>query len=348
MIGAVMDKLRAMQYLVQVVRAGGFAAAARELDVSPPAVTKSIAALERTFGVQLLRRDSRHVSLTADGELFVPICVRTLKDLQDAEETLSATKARASGKLVVGMSSIIAQHCVVPFLAEFSARHPQLNLDLRIVHELTEPNAALSDVLVLIGWLEERRLIAKRVAQTRFLTCASPTYWKSRGLPKEPDDLHKHNCLAYRLPRGLVLDLWKYQRAGQVRDVAVQSRIISSDRDWMLEVALGGGGVVRVVDLTVRKFIEDGLLEPVLQDWEALEAPPIYLLYRRGARSTARARAFTDFIIGLFADLEASRPLGPYAKTDTAPKPAWHRSRRVGSNARLASAKREIMEKATQ
>src|SRR5687767_9102727 len=98
-----MDKLRAIEYLVRVVEAGSFAAAARELDVSPPAVTQLIASLERKLGTQLLQRDSRGVRLTADGELFLPACSAALAELQGAEARLSVNRTRASGKLVVGM-----------------------------------------------------------------------------------------------------------------------------------------------------------------------------------------------------------------------------------------------------
>src|SRR3954469_22900716 len=98
-----MDRLRGMDYLVRVVEAGSFAAAARELDVSPPAVTHMIAALERDLGVRLLRRHSRHLSLTPDGEQFLPACITALGQLRAAEARLSTNRTRASGKLIVGV-----------------------------------------------------------------------------------------------------------------------------------------------------------------------------------------------------------------------------------------------------
>ncbi|MGH8703635.1 MAG: LysR family transcriptional regulator [Burkholderiales bacterium] len=326
-----MDKLRAMEYLVRVVEAGSFAAAARELDVSPPAVTKLIGALERKLGAPLLRRDSRHLSLTRDGEQFLPVCASVLADLRATEARLSANRTRASGKLIVGLPLIVGQHCVAPYLPEFLSRHPGLTLDLRLVKGPKDPLAALVDVLVSIGWPEETDMVAKCIAQTRLVTCASPTYWEAHGLPQDPDELRHHACAAVRLPaESVVLDVWKYRRGGEVRTVAIEPRIVSDNHFWNLEAAVRGVGVVRYVELTARPFVEQGLLQPALEDWEALEPPNIYLMYRRSSRSTARVRAFMDFATELFADLEASQPDTRQTKLRPEPMPAWFRSKWVG------------------
>src|SRR5436853_6903333 len=118
-----MDMLRAMECFVRVVEAGSFSAAARELDVSPPAVTQLIAARERELGVALLRRNSRHFSLTPDGELFLPGCANALAEMHAAVARLSTNQRRVSGKIVVGMARIVGQ-CVAPYLAAFIAGHP--------------------------------------------------------------------------------------------------------------------------------------------------------------------------------------------------------------------------------
>jgi LysR family transcriptional regulator for bpeEF and oprC len=332
-----MDKLHAMEYFVRVVEAGSFAAAARELDVSPPAVTQLIGALERELGAPLLRRDSRHLSLTPDGELFLPACANALAALRAAEARLSVNRTRASGKLIVGIPLIVGQHCVAPFLPEFLSRHPGLALDLRLVRNSQDPLAALVDVLISIGWAEEidMDMVAKCIAQMRLVTCASPAYWESHGLPRDPDELRGYACVAVRLPeQSVVLDLWKYRRGEEERSVAIEPRIVSDNQFWNIEAAVRGFGVVRCLDLTARPLFEQGLLQPVLEDWEALEPPSIYVMYRRGARSSARVRAFVDFVTELFAELEASRPDALQAKLRPGPMPAWRRSKWVGSQAR--------------
>ena len=325
-----MDKLRAIEYLVRVVEAGSFAAAARELDVSPPAVTQLIAALERKLGTQLLQRDSRGVRLTADGEVFIPACSTALAELWGAEARLSVNRTRASGKLVVGMQRRTGQ-AMASFIARFLAAHPGITLDLRVVPNPKAPMAALVDVLIFVGWLEDVDMVAKRVAQTRYVTCASPDYWRAHGMPSDPDELRTHNCLAFRSPWGAVLDVWKYRRGDELRSVALEPSIVSEDLDWAATLAAQGAGVLRLVDLHTQDYFDQGLLQPVLGDWEALEAPPVHVLYRRGSRPTARLRAFVDFTTELFENLDAARPDPGNGKGRPAPMPSWFRTNWVGS-----------------
>ncbi|HUL64004.1 MAG TPA: LysR family transcriptional regulator [Burkholderiaceae bacterium] len=327
-----MDKLRAIEYFVRVVEAGSFAAAARELEVSPPAVTHLIAALERELGVPLLRRGPRHLSLTPDGEQFLPACTTALEELRAGQARLAAHRTRASGKLVVGTQKAFG-HFVAPFLAT----HPELTLDLRYVQNPKDPLAALVDVMVFVGWIDDIRMVAKRAGQTRYVTCASPAYWKARGVPRNPDELREHDCLALRSSWGAVLDVWKYQRDGATRTVELEPRMVCDDMDWMIEAAVRGAGVVRLIDLKTWPFLHQGLLDPVLAEWEGLEAPPIHVLYRRGARPSVRVRAFVEFVNELCADLQA-QPLGSGSKGFApVPMPRWFRSNWVGSLTRRAA-----------
>ena len=313
-----------MDYLVRVVEAGSFAAAARELDVSPPAVTHMIAALERDLGVRLLRRHSRHLSLTPDGEQFLPACMSALVELRAAEARLSINRTRASGKLIVGVGRTLSA-TIAPFVPEFLRRHPGLALDLRLLQNL---KIAAADVVLYVGWLKDTDMVAKRIAQTRFITAAAPGYWQLRGQPRHPEELRGHDCLAYRSQWGAILDHWKYQREGEVRAVALQPRMVSEDLNWLVGAAARGAGVVRIADLLSWTSLEQRLLEPALEDWEALEAPPIHVMYRRGGRQAARVRAFVEFVTEAFAGLEASRPRAGKTKPSAEPMPQWFRRSR--------------------
>ena len=146
-----MDKLRAIEYFVRVVAAGSFSAAARQLEVSPPAVSKLIKALECELGTTLLHRDSRRVVLTADGDRYLQTCARVLVGLREAESEIASGRTRASGKLVVGLSRMLGPNCLMPFLPEFLRRYPDIEVDVRAVNYPQEPLAAKCDVLVLRG-----------------------------------------------------------------------------------------------------------------------------------------------------------------------------------------------------
>src|SRR5688572_2780125 len=214
-----MDKLRGMEYLVRVVQAGSFAAAARELDVSPSAVTQMIAALERKLGAILLLRGSRGVTLTPDGERYHRICGQALAELRAAESDLRGARNRLSGLLVVGMATRIGRNCIVPELPAFLARHPDLSIDIRMVHTSDEPAAAHVDLLVVSTWQHHEDLVERNVAQLRHVTCASPSYWRRCGKPQSPQDLREHVTLAWRTSQNVIMDEWRYQRGEELKTV---------------------------------------------------------------------------------------------------------------------------------
>jgi len=326
-----MDKLRGIEYFVRVVEAGSFARAARELEVSPPAVTKMINALERTLGVKLLSRDSKKLSLTADGEQYLAVCANTLAELRAVEAGLESGRSRASGKLVVGVSHVICQF-VARFISGFLESHPAVSFEMKTINSPSDPSAASVDVMLFVGWLEESGFVAKRIGQTRFLTCASPSYLEAHGTPTDPEELRNHVCLTFRTYRGMIHDLWKYERQGETRNVALTPRFIADDRAALGEVAIRGVGIVRGLSLNLRPHVDQGRLVAILNEWSAEEGPPIYVLYRRGARNSAKLRAFVDFAVKLFADLEPSG-------THPSSMPQWYTHRWVGSRARHAGAR---------
>jgi DNA-binding transcriptional LysR family regulator len=328
-----MDKLRGIEYFVHVVKAGSFARAARELEVSPPAVTKMINALERALGVRLLTRDSRKLGLTADGEQYLAVCANTLAELRAAEARLESGSRRASGKLAVGVSRVFSPQFVARFITEFLERHPAMSFDLRTVNSPSDPSAASVDLILSCRWLEESSFVAKQVGRMRYRTCASPSYLATHGTPLDPDELRKHVCLAYRDARGMIHDLWKYERRGEIRSVAVAPRIVGDDATTLREACMQGAGVVRALDINARPLVDQGRLVPILNEWTSVEGAPIHALYRRGARSSARLRAFVDFLVELFAEMEFDPP------QNLGPMPHWQRRNWTGSRARHAGAR---------
>jgi DNA-binding transcriptional LysR family regulator len=312
-----------MEYLVRVVEAHGFAAAARELGVSAPAVTQMVAALENELGVKLLVRGANRVTLTADGEQYYRISAQMISELRIAEANLRTGAARVSGLLLVGMPIRIARNCVVPELGKFLARHPDLSIELRTVNTTDEPDAACVDVLVVNAWHHYEDMVEKHVAHQRYIVCASPAYVREHGTPCDPDELADRPTVAFRTSQGVALTEWKFQRGEQLKSITIKPRIVCDDRDTTFEVALRGLGIVRGTDLVMGSFITQGLLVPVLRDWEALEAPPIRVLYRRDAANSARVRVFIEFIEEVFGRLKALRTAGGYNEPKPQEPPAW-------------------------
>lgn len=324
-----MDKLRAIEYFVRVVEAGSFAAAARQMEVSPPAVTKLIAALEREIGTTLIRRgDTRRILLTSDGDRYLQACTRTLNTLRAAEETFTAARTHARGSLTVGISRTLGANVLIPRLGEFRKQHPELEFDFRSVNYSHEPLAGLCDVLVLIGWQESSDWIAHQIARGRHSVLAAPTFWKQHGVPGDLDDLVNYECLAHRVPRGVVIDRWKFMRGNEVRSIEVHPALVFDDRDTQVEAALNGLGMMFGNDISLLPWLRSGTLQPALVDWIGMEAPPIHLLYRRGGRLSASVRAFSEFVTFIFADIMQRRLA--YGLPDNSPMPEWFRSRYAG------------------
>lgn len=335
-----MDKLRAMQYFTQVVDSGSFAGAARELEVSPPAVTQMVAALEKMLGTTLLVRGARRSSLTKAGEDYYRFCVRTVADVHAAENRLRDGRSRPTGTLRVGMPSRVLHHCVMAELHAFLHRYPGVTLDLRSVHMSNEPAADLVDVIVLHAWEHYEDLVAREIARTRFSLCAAPSYWRAHGMPREPEELVRHTCLAYRTTQNVVLDEWTFRRGNVTRTVKVKPHIVFDDGGAFIEAGMRGYGIVRPADLIVWPMIKQGLLVPALAEWEANGAPPIRVLYRKVVKPSPAARAFMRFVEDLFSRRAAERKAAGYSDPQPEPAPLWfQRSNRFasGSARRLAS-----------
>ncbi len=323
-----MDKLRAIEYFVKVVETGSFSGASRQLDVSPPAVTKLIAALERDLGTILLRREHRRVLLTADGDRYLKSCTRLLAELRTTEQAMADGRTKARGRLVIGISRTVALNCLLPRLGEFRRSQPELELEFRSVHYAYEPTASLCDVLLVVGWQEAGDWIAHQIARGRHSVVAAPSFWRLHGRPTDPRELPALPVLAHRVPRGVVLDRWKFSRGEERREVDVKPAMVFDDRDSQAFAASSGEGLILANDITMVPWLLEGRLEQVLREWIGHEAPPISLMYRREARSSAAVRAFGDFASSVFAQLTQQRlAFGP---PDTSAMPDWFRSRYVG------------------
>lgn len=322
-----MDKLRAIEYFVAAAEERSFSGAARRLEVSIPAIAKLINGLEKNLGAKLFDRASQGLTLTADGVRYLEACQPLLEQVAAADEAVAGATVRARGSLVIGTQSQLATHCLSPSLPHFHARHPDIQLDVRVMNRINDSDAAAVDVFLLMGWPEAGDLVHRRLAETRQLVCATPDYWARRGRPRHPKDLADHPCFAIRNPEGTVIDLWRFRRDGVEENIPVSGWLTSNHRDINLDAVLAGEGVARVSDLTVRSFLADGRLVPVLTDWEIQDSPPINLYYRAAHRRTARVRVFLDHITACFRDLEAHR--GKDVVVRAAERPEWY-GRRYG------------------
>jgi|SRR5687768_14667460 len=329
-----MDRLRAIEYFVCSAQLGSMTAAADRLGVSPAAISKLVSGLEARLRIPLFVRNSRGIALTRDGEIYLERCGKLLDDLESAESALTVPAQSPRGPLVVGLPPNLATYCIAPALNRFRARFPDITVHLRRAYRDSDLAAQGLDVLVALAWPGNEEFIATNVAQTRFLICATPAYWANHGTPKVPSQLATHPCLIYRLPEAIPLDEWAFARGEERNIVKVKPKAVCDEQSWLIADALNDGGVIRVIDLTVRHHVQRGELVPVLVDWAGCDAPPIHVVYRKVQRRNERVRVFVEFVRDLFRQLESDRLPRTTSPPNQAPKPAWWGRRQVRSAAR--------------
>ncbi len=315
--------MRALQYFVAAAHEGSFAGAARQLDVSVPSIHKLVTSLEKSLGVRLFERTSRGLSLTASGQTYLESCRPLLAELAALDDAVGRTALRPSGILVVGAHPQLAHHLLVPALPLFHSRYPEIQVDFRALHRLTDADASEVEVFVLHGWPEAGDMVMRSLGMARSLIVATPGYWSAHGVPRHPDELAGHGCLLMRNPAGILIDLWEFERASERAAVTVGGWLSSNDREVVLDAVLAGEGVGRFNQLTTLGHLQSGRLVPALTDWEVKGGPPVNVLFRPNHRRTPRVRLFVEFVTAL---LQAAETDGLAVGRGTLiERPHWHR-----------------------
>jgi LysR family transcriptional regulator, transcriptional activator for dmlA len=288
-----------MQFFSVVMRCGSLAAAARELQVSPPAVSKRLAALEARLGVTLLNRTTRRLALTHEGETYLESARRILGEIESLERELQGARSEPSGLLRVNATLGFGRMHVAPAIASFARLHPKIDVQLQLSVNPPALTEDAFDVCVRFGEPPDARVIARLLAPNRRLLCASPAYLQRRGLPRTPHDLASHDVIAIR-QGDEVYGLWRLRSGRRVETVRVRGALSTNDGEIAVNWALAGHGIVLRAEWDVARYLRTGRLRPVLETWQAPPAD-IYAVYPVRHQSTMRVRAFVDHLAEAFA-----------------------------------------------
>jgi len=284
-----------IEVFVAAVEAGSFTIAARRLGVTPSAVSRRIAALERELGVPLLARTTRSLRLTNDGIGFHRRCARILDDLEEARsEVLSAGK-KPAGVLRVDAPIALGRTLIAPKVPQFLRLYPDVSLELTFRDAFIDPVAEGVDVLVRIAAMTDSSLMVRRLAQSRIRICASPSYVERYGRPATPADLANHRCIGFM--RDGRPDPWRFGGATASTVVDVRGNIHTNDVDVMLTSALAGNGIVAMFDFLVADALAQGTLLDLLPKSETI-IRPIHALYPKNRHLVPKVKAFLDFLAG--------------------------------------------------
>lgn len=302
-----MSSLLAVTHFLRTVRAGSFAAAARELHVSAVAVGKNVSALERDLGVRLLNRTTRALSLTEEGRLFFERCDKPLQSIEQALIGAKQASDSPSGLLRVSCLSPIARGFVIPLLRNFRVQHPHVEIDLRLDDEVVDMVADGIDVGIRVGNIQDPAIVARRVADLPFIVCASPSYLALQGVPKTIDDLSRHNCL--RLGRAhpsggdgaasKATSAGINWRLGEKREAVtppVSGSLIANDFNALEQAAISGLGLFHAPLPLVMPHFRTGVLRPVLPS-ALSNVLSLYIHYRSRRNQPARMKIFVDFML---------------------------------------------------
>jgi len=288
-----MDRFQLMSVFVAVAEEQGFAAAARRLSMSAPAVTRCIAALEEHLGVKLLQRTTRYVRVTEAGMRYLEDAKRILQDLEVADNNAAGVNAAPKGRLNLTAPVMFGRQYVMPGVVDYLNQYPDTEVSVMFVDRVVNLIEEGMDVGIRIGRLPDSSMRALQVGTIHIVLCASPEYLHTHGMPRDPEDLKQHRMIASRAGNR-VTDL-RFRSKNRDRQIPIKARLNTNTNDAAIEAALRSYGITRLLSYQIADHLAEGTLKTILEDWQP-EPLPIHILHREGRHVASRVRTFVDLM----------------------------------------------------
>ncbi|WP_244788320.1 LysR family transcriptional regulator [Cupriavidus pauculus] len=288
-----MDNISTFNLFVQVAETRSFVATGRLLGVSASAVGKSIVRLESRLGVRLFNRNTRSVTLTEEGALFLDRCRRILAEIAAAEEELTQTAVAPRGRLRVSLP--VVGEPFLSVLARFKKTYPSVDLDLDFSDRKVDVIDEGFDAVIRSGDSDDSRLTARRVGGYRMLLVGAPTYFEERGVPKLPRDLTNHACIQFRFPNTGKLQPWPLERNGSDPDFSLPTSVVCNNFEARICFALEGLGIAYLPDFAIRDLLASGRLVAVMGDYT--ESSVYRIMWPSGKNPAPKLRVFIDYLV---------------------------------------------------
>lgn len=318
-----MDRLHSMRVFARVIDEGSFASAARALNLSAAVVTRLVADLEEHLSARLINRTTRRLALTDTGELYLERVRQILSEVEEAEALASAATSEPRGVVRVLSPPAFAVHQLAPRLPAFKARFPKVSIELSAPGPVSTVDENFDISILLVGQQPlEGEYVARLLAHSAWVVCASPAYLDERGRPAHPIDLMRHRVMAPSSIREVSFRADMAKASGPAAAAAsvtldsIRATLITNHIDTLFAAAKAGLGIAGLPSFVVHPALQDGSLEHVMPDWQLLQAV-IYIAMPTRKYVPTRTRALWDFLLEAFGG-EARDPwLGP--KRDTTP-----------------------------
>lgn len=304
-----MDTL-SLRLFIRIAELGGVTAAAHDLSLSPASASARLVKLEETVGFRLFNRTTRAVSLTTDGELFLPYAQQIVETLEAGFSAIRGQNSEVQGLLRMTMPSSFGRMYIIPLLAEFQLRYPQVKLDLRLSDEVLDVVEGAYDLIIRNASLEDSSLIVRKLADDRRLLVASPTYIEQYGAPTAPNDLAVHRCVTLGETK------WKFENG---QNISVSFSSVVNDGEAMRKMIECGMGIGLKSVWNAVESLSSGLLVEVLPEFPLVTQASIWLLYPSRRIVPPRVQVMIDFLLEQFQ-----------------PVPPWERQREPDDSEKVA------------
>ncbi|WP_037431462.1 LysR family transcriptional regulator [Sinorhizobium fredii] len=296
-----MDQLTAMRVFLRVVETGNFTRASVSLNMPKATVTNLIQGLEAHLRTKLLNRSTRRVLVTPDGALYYERAARLLSDIDELDGSLSSAQSLPKGRLRVETASAFANLIIIPALPEFQAKYPDIQIDLGVSDRTIDYLAENVDCAIRGGTLTDQSLIARRITEMKFITCASRDFLERHPMPQHPSDLEKNrHAVGYFLPKSGQQMRFQFRRGNEEIEIDSRYAVAANEATTYVAAARAGMGVIQAPFFMVRDDLRAGTMVPVLPDWQ-VDPMPVYLVYPPNRHLSSRLRVFADWVVKVIA-----------------------------------------------
>lgn len=287
------DRWQEVSVFIRVADSGSFSAAARGLGISQPSASRIVTGLEERLGVKLLLRTTRALALTEAGLVFLERARQARAELEEAEDAARGIDS-LRGTIRLAVPVIYGSKAVIPALAPFLARHPELRFEITMRDERQHLVTGGVDLAIRMGALEDSGFGARRIASVERLLVAAPGYLATRGIPRTYRDLAQHDAILHD-PAVTGKDIWHLVHEGADVALTVRGRVQIDAAPGLLAAALAGMGIATVTRLMSEDELRTGALVQVLPD-HAIAPTPVYAVFPSGPRPSAKVRALIDHL----------------------------------------------------
>ena len=311
-----MDQLLALRVFVRIAESGAFSRAADSMNIPRPTVTKLVQDLEQHLGIKLLHRTTRRVNVTPEGAAYYERATRLIGELEEMDESASRARSRPHGRIRIDVGSVVANMILIPALPAFRARYPELHVDLGVSDRPIDLVGEGIDCAIRGGLLPDTSLVARRIADMDWVTCASPVYLKARGMPKHPSELMPSatpTSAKGRVPGHAIAGYFssltgrafplEFHKGNEQVSVHGQVEVAVNESTAHLSALLAGVGIGQAFKFMATPHLASGRLRTVLEDWTRPQQQ-FHVLYASNRHLSAKIRLFVDWVAEVFAPFD--------------------------------------------